>query len=233
MSSEQSISSVIPLESNPDVFTAFAHKLGLSPLLSFCDIYSLNDPDLLSFLPRPIEAVVLLFPITEAYEDFKNKEESLKPENNRVVWLKQVVKNACGLYALLHALLNIPGGYIVRQSPVAQFKQDLVAENADPVKLVQSIAKCMYDSFGCQGQTQVPPAEENVELHFVCFVKKGNIIYELDGRRSGPVILKDSAVVGDVINDDCVADRVQQYIKFASGDNALKFSLMGIAPSLE
>lgn len=53
--------SVIPLESNPEVFTQFAHNLGLDESHEFVDIYSLTDPDLLGFVPRPVKALILLF----------------------------------------------------------------------------------------------------------------------------------------------------------------------------
>lgn len=232
MSLEPSVEAVIPLESNPDVFTEFGRKLGLSPLLQFCDIYSLTEPDLIAFLPRPIEAVILLFPITEDYETLKNTEETLNPTNPDVVWMKQIVKNACGLYALLHILLNIPDGYIARQSTIALFKESL-NENPDYVRLVQSIANSMCDSFGKQGQTTAPPAGEDVELHFVCFIKRNGKVYELDGRRNGPILLNTEATPGDLLSDDTVASRVQQYIELTKGENSIRFSLMGLAPSME
>ena len=40
---------VIPLESNPAVFTDLAYNLGLTPVLEFHDVYSLTDKDLLNF----------------------------------------------------------------------------------------------------------------------------------------------------------------------------------------
>lgn len=52
---------VIPLESNPAVFTDLAYNLGLTPVLEFHDVYSLTDKDLLNFLPNPLYAVILLF----------------------------------------------------------------------------------------------------------------------------------------------------------------------------
>jgi ubiquitin carboxyl-terminal hydrolase L3 len=234
MSQQPYINAVVPLESNPEVFTHFAEKLGLSPLLSFQDIYSLDDPDLLAFLPRPMQAIVLLFPISEEYEKFKDS-EPVEPVNNaNIVWLKQLVKNACGLYALLHALLNMPSVFVVKDSPISNFRRNLIQHNADPVQLVQNIAKEMYSTYSEQGQTEAPPAEDDVELHFVCFVKLNNKIYELDGRREGPIILEiagDAAT--DILNYDCVAKRVKKYMSLVSGENALKFAMMGLAPSQE
>lgn len=234
MSEQPSIDAVIPLESNPEIFTEFASKLGLSPLLNFTDIYSLDDPDLISFIPRPIHAIILLFPITEKYEQFKDSEPVENIDNSQIVWLKQVVKNACGLHALLHSLLNIPRGLIVQSSPVDKFRSEILQNNSDPVKLVQNIAKDMYTSFGEQGQTEAPAAEDNIDLHFVCFVKKGDTIYELDGRRNGPVKLNENCDVNsDLLADDTISKRVKQYISLVDDDNALKFALMGLTPSMD
>jgi hypothetical protein len=98
----------IPLESNPDVFTELIHKLGVSETLCFQDVLSLDD-DLLEFLPRPAYALVLVFPSTEAYEkrmDEASETWSASGCGEDVVFFKQTINNACGLYALLHAVCN-------------------------------------------------------------------------------------------------------------------------------
>ena len=45
-----------PLESNPDVVTSFAKKLGLDESLSYIDIYSTEDWAL-DMIPKPVYAV--------------------------------------------------------------------------------------------------------------------------------------------------------------------------------
>lgn len=228
------VNAVVPLESNPEIFTKFASDLGLSPLLAFCDIYSLDDPDLLCFLPRPMQAVILLFPVTQKYEEFKNKEQVEPVDYSKVIWMKQVVKNACGLYALLHALLNIPKGFMVQNSELSKLRLNLLEHTKDPAELVQSIAKTMYSTYSTQGQTEAPPAEDNVDLHFVCFVKKNGAIYELDGRREGPLLLKSTNEAGsDLLSDSVVSERVKKYMSLVEGDNSLQFALMGLAPRMD
>lgn len=62
-------------------------------------------------IPRPVQAIIFLFPITEAYEKFKAEEEAritkcgqyISPE---VVFFKQTISNACGMIALLHSLAS-------------------------------------------------------------------------------------------------------------------------------
>lgn len=91
--------------------TALVHKLGLSPTLSFHDVYSI-EPDLLGFVPRPALALLLVFPVTKKYEEAKRAEDADKPEYNGsgdeepIIWFKQTIKNACGMFGLLHGVCN-------------------------------------------------------------------------------------------------------------------------------
>jgi ubiquitin carboxyl-terminal hydrolase L3 len=102
----------IPLESNPEVFTELIHALGVSSSMSFQDVYSLDDPDLLAFIPRPVYALVLVFPCGDEYEEKVAKEEAELEaydeagEEEKVIFWKQTIHNACGLYALLHGICN-------------------------------------------------------------------------------------------------------------------------------
>lgn len=88
------------------------HQLGLSPTIDFHDVYSISDPDLLAFVPRPAYALLLVFPVNDTYEKFRCEEDASKPDYERcgpgeeVVWFKQTIRNACGLIGLLHGVCN-------------------------------------------------------------------------------------------------------------------------------
>jgi ubiquitin carboxyl-terminal hydrolase L3 len=64
----------VPLESNPEVFNRLIQKLGVScgsksqPGLQFFDVLSLDQSNLLAMIPRPVLALILIFPTTEVYE---------------------------------------------------------------------------------------------------------------------------------------------------------------------
>ena len=92
--------------------TTLVHKLGLSPSLAFHDVFSIEDPDLLAFVPRPAYALLLVFPVSETYEKFRIQEDGEKQvyegcgEGEEVVWFKQTIGNACGMIGLLHGVCN-------------------------------------------------------------------------------------------------------------------------------
>ena len=92
--------------------TSLVHKLGLSSGLSWHDVYSLDDPSLLAFVPRPAHALLLVFPTSAAYEKARYEEDKplsgycgTGPEEE-VLWFRQTIGNACGLMGLLHAACN-------------------------------------------------------------------------------------------------------------------------------
>lgn len=99
-------------ENNPEVMTGLMHKLGLSKSLEFHDVYSIDEPELLAFVPRPVHALLLVFPVSKTYEKFRTEEDAPKSDyagkgaSEPVVWYKQTIRNACGLIGLLHAVSN-------------------------------------------------------------------------------------------------------------------------------
>lgn len=92
--------------------TQLVHRLGLADTLSFHDVFGIEDPSLLAFVPRPASALLLVFPVSKTYEQHRMKEDGGredykgKGEGESVWWCKQTIGNSCGLMALLHAATN-------------------------------------------------------------------------------------------------------------------------------
>jgi ubiquitin carboxyl-terminal hydrolase L3 len=101
----------LPLESNPELFTQLINSLGVTSL-EFQDVYSIDEPDLLAIVARPVYALVLVFPTTPVYEEQIAKEEAARDQytgsgaGEDVIWFQQTINNACGLYGILHAVSN-------------------------------------------------------------------------------------------------------------------------------
>ena len=97
----------IPIESNPQLFTSLAQNLGLSPSLAFQDIWTL-DADSTSFLTRPVYALVLVFPTDEDYEGRRlARGDGSVDAGDGVVWFRQMIYNACGLYGYIYLSLKV------------------------------------------------------------------------------------------------------------------------------
>lgn len=245
MSSEKR---VIPLESNPDIFNELSYKLGLSPVLQFHDLYSLTDPDLLSFIPQPVYAIIMLFPLTETYEAYRRQTDAVdspstaayaNEKTTDIKWFKQTIGNACGLYALLHILANLPQDFIIsslilKDSLLRQITKYSSVE--DVSRLVENLeSDIQLDSnYGVQGQTAAPSAQDSVDLHFVTFIKSPHDghLYELDGRRNGPIDLGKLSDAPHILDDPKVVEKVQFYMNNTDEKNKHNFSIMAIAPGL-
>ena len=102
-----------PLESDPELFTHLLHALGASGATHFEDVYSIDDTN---FSASAAEAFVLIAPCEDDYEESLQREESQRMASmtaeeikraDSVIWVQQTIHNACGFYALLHAVLNI------------------------------------------------------------------------------------------------------------------------------
>lgn len=229
---------VIPIESNPEIFNSLAHNLGLSPVLAFQDVYSLTDLDLLAFLPRPAMGVTMLFPITEKYEKYRKNEDLIHENNSKgCLWFKQTVGNGCGFYAILHILANLPREFIIENLILNKLLLLQISETSlkDEITLLVELLEQNVEldlNYGNQGQTEAPSAEEKVEFHFISFVKgKDGNLYELDGRRTGPVDLG-PCENSDLINENKLLEKIQFYIESTEEGQRNNFALMALVPSL-
>nr|CAD7446881.1 unnamed protein product [Timema bartmani] len=87
----------------------FLHNLGVPAKWQLVDVYGL-DPDILAVVPRPVLAVLLLFPWSGKFTDFNATKEDETEKNqtvsDKVYFLKQVISNACGTIALIHSVAN-------------------------------------------------------------------------------------------------------------------------------
>ncbi|KIX04395.1 uncharacterized protein Z518_05263 [Rhinocladiella mackenziei CBS 650.93] len=236
----------VPLENNPEVMTNLVHELGLSPTLQFHDVYSLTEPNLLDFLPRPALALLLVFPVTQTYETFRRNEDAPLSEytgfgpQEPVVWFKQTIRNACGLIGLLHSVTN--GGardHIVPGSDLDELLQQAIPlgpeQRADLLYNSQAL-EAAHATAAAKGDSTAPDAETSVDLHFVAFVKDRNgDLWELDGRRKGPLKRGRLGPEDDVLSEKGQEMGVQAFLKREeeAGGGELRFSVVMLGPSFE
>ncbi|KAI9773406.1 MAG: ubiquitinyl hydrolase 1 [Geoglossum simile] len=190
----------IPLESNPDLFTKLIHRLGVSASLVFEDVLSLDDAQLLAFVSRPALALILVFPTSSIYEEDAVREDAAREDyggyggEEDVMWFKQTIHNACGLYGILHAVSNGEArNFIQPNSTLANlFASSLPLNPNDRALALEGSEELesAHAEAAMQGDSSVPDnAEDEVDFHYVCFVKshKNGHLYQMDGDRKGPI----------------------------------------------
>eukprot|EP00762_Andalucia_godoyi_P001659 ANDGO_07087.mRNA.1 putative ubiquitin carboxyl-terminal hydrolase len=241
----------IPLEANPDVLNGYLGSLGVDPSneYSFVDVYGL-DSDLLQMVPQPVIAVLLLFPINSASEDARKKQnEELDAENfkapDSLLWVPQYVGNACGTIALVHALANNRSCIPLSKNSLLENLISVSCSDAssgakeDPAKLAEERAKLIakseeldkaHDASARAGQSSVPDEAEAlaVNLHFVCFVMHEGTLYELDGRKRGPI------PHGPCADASMLLERTAEVIKrefMVHDPESIQFTLVALAKS--
>jgi ubiquitin carboxyl-terminal hydrolase L3 len=108
------------------------------------------------------------------------------------------------------------------------------AERADLLYESQALESA-HQTAATEGDTSAPSADDKVDLHFVCFVKtEDNHLWELDGRRRGPLDRGALEEGDDVLSEKALGLGVRAFIKReteAGGD--LRFSLIVLAPSFD
>lgn len=185
---------LVPLESNPEVLTKFLQKLGVSSKWNMVDVVGL-DSDLLSFVPRPVLAVMLLFPISESYEQHKKFEEidilsKGQEVSSNVFYMKQKISNACGTVALVHGVANNTEKIELSEGPLKKFLDEAKSLNpSDRGTLFVNSEGIInaHNELAQEGQTNTPRPEDPVNHHFITFIHKDGTLYELDGNKAFPI----------------------------------------------
>ncbi|KAL8953139.1 MAG: hypothetical protein Q9222_000960 [Ikaeria aurantiellina] len=202
----------IPLENNPEVMTKLIHVLGLSPTLAFHDVYSLDDPSLLAFIPRPVYALLLVFPVTRTYEAMRKAEDESLPTYS-------------GSGTPSTALANL----IERALPMDPASRAQLIETSPEIAQAHAVA-------ANEGDTAAPAMGEGVDHHFVAFIKSAESnVWELDGRRKGPLNRGKVDAEDDVLAEKALDLGVRNFLKReAEGQGGdLRFSLLALAPSMD
>jgi ubiquitin carboxyl-terminal hydrolase L3 len=206
---------------------ALAAKLGLSTDLAFYDVWSLDDQDLLSHIPRPAVALLVIIPMTKAWKAERDAEDSKLADyegsgpQEPVVWFKQTIAKE----------KIMPGSTL-----------EAIRAAAVPLKMAER-AQMLYDNQAFEdahkecanmGDTVAPEGEEghHVGQHFVAFVKESDgHLWELEGSRKGPIDRGQLAEEDDVLSPKALEFGLKRVINLQrEADGDLRFSCIALAP---
>ncbi|XP_049415512.1 ubiquitin carboxyl-terminal hydrolase 3-like isoform X2 [Solanum stenotomum] len=179
----------LPLEANPDVMNQFLWSRGVPPDEVECyDVYGL-DEELLEMVPKPVLAVLFLYPLTSQSEAERVQQDSeTKDPTSTIYFMKQTVGNACGTIGLLHAIGNITSEIKLDEGSFLDkfFKSTACMDPMERASFLESDREIevAHSVAATAGDTEVPV---NVDTHFICFTCVDGQLYELDGRKSRPI----------------------------------------------
>ncbi|KAJ4286549.1 hypothetical protein N0V90_013249 [Kalmusia sp. IMI 367209] len=228
-------------ENNPDVMNQLAAKLGLSSELQFYDVYSLDEPELLAHIPRPVLALLVVIPLTPAWDRNRQAEDADQEPytgsgpDEPVIWFRQTIGHACGSIGLLHSAINGPAVDFIKPD------SDLAALRSLAIPLdMTKRAKMLYNSETFElahksveqaGESYVNPTDERDGGHFVSFVKSGGKLWELEGSRMGPLDRGSLADDEDVLSPRALDMGIKRIIKLNvdGGGKGLLFSCLALA----
>ncbi|CAB3232371.1 unnamed protein product [Arctia plantaginis] len=227
---EMATESLIPLESNPEVMNKFLQKLGVPSQWGIVDVMGL-DTDALAWVPRPVLSVILLFPTSQAYKEHKQKQETEILSKGQVIandvfYMKQLVSNACGTVALVHSIANNTDQIGLSDGVLKKFLDE--AKPLDAASRGKLFKECdgiinAHKELAQEGQTNTPNAEEPVNHHFITFVHKDGVLYELDGSKAFPINH------GATTSDSFLEDSVKICKEFMARDpNEVKFTVIAL-----
>lgn len=226
----------LPIESNPEVMNAYLEKLGFPTSLLKCYDVMSTEEWALEMVPAPAAALLMLYPIKEASEEFSAAEAARVAAEGQVVdpalyYTKQTIANACGTIGLLHAVANLSTltGGAVELAPDSFFGRFVAstlgktpAERAEELERDDSIDEA-HEAVAHEGQSAVI---DDTYQHFVALVRKGGHLYEMDGRKAGPINH------GATSDDTFLADAVKVVRGFMDRDpGELRFTMVAIAPN--
>ncbi|CAD5197091.1 unnamed protein product [Musa acuminata subsp. malaccensis] len=193
----------LPLEANPDVMNQFIWGLGVpEDVAEFNDVYGL-DEELLEMVPKPVLAVLFLFPYSKEAEAerISNQEKAsgnekkvfissfcLQKPSEKVYFLKQTVGNACGTIGVLHALGNASSHIkFIEESFLDRFYKSTAS--LDPFERAAFLEKDreMEDAHSVAATAGDTEASSEVDEHYICFTCIDGELYELDGMKSQPI----------------------------------------------
>ncbi len=179
-----------PLESNPTVMNSYMRKLGMNTdKYTFHDVYSTEDWAL-EMVPRPVIAVLMLFPITADTEKYSHDEQARLKKDGQIVspkvkFIKQTIGNACGTIALLHASSNgviaapelfKPDSYLAKfETNTSTMSSEQIADFLEEDKELEET----HEEAAEEGVTEQITEEQDVDTHFICFSHVDGHLYEL------------------------------------------------------
>lgn len=192
-----------PLESDPQIFNRYFHKIGLPLNIEFDELWSLDYKEI-QYIDNPVIGVICAikrpkgkYYLPENLTDYKNVSFFMKQEGT--------LDNACGLVASLHCFANLSELIHIDNNSILgnYFSQTKNSTPEERCKLLEENSKFKEEHYHSaqQGQSSIPTKQEKVCCHYIAFVNCNQNLVELDGTLPGPIIIKKNSSSENLLDD--------------------------------
>lgn len=151
--------------------------------------------------------------------------------------VKQTIRHACGLIALLHGVSN--GG--AKEYITAGSDLDMLLKEASPLKPAAR-ADLLYNSHSLKeahmaaaqkGDSKALSSEEDNGFHYICFVKGDDgHLRELNAGMKGPVARGVLRPDEDALSKQALRVGLKTFLQYAGAED-LEFSIVALVPSID
>eukprot|EP00931_Biecheleriopsis_adriatica_P027467 TRINITY_DN1651_c0_g2_i1.p1 TRINITY_DN1651_c0_g2~~TRINITY_DN1651_c0_g2_i1.p1 ORF type:complete len:469 (+),score=110.36 TRINITY_DN1651_c0_g2_i1:48-1454(+) len=224
----------MPLESNPRVVSKYLKKLGFDAGYALHELMSL-EPWALEMIPRPAQAIFLLFPIGKELKEARKTEMELPAEltvPSNVLHMKQTIGNACGTIAVIHAMGNLcrhgtatpeSGSWLERF--LANYKDGMTSDDVGTMLEEDAAIEAAHKEAEAESEANRSHAT-NANLHFIAFVNIDGLVVELDGCAERPIVRSRVSDFGGDFLSAAVTTIRSRYMELSP--DALRFNMMAL-----
>lgn len=179
------------IESDPGVFTELIRGFGVTGA-QVEELYALDQESFNQL--KPVHGLIFLFKwIGNTEIDGKFVSDPAESEN--IVFIKQVIENACATQAILSVLLNLKHEDVELGTNLNDFKSFVKEFDPDTKGLALSnsdLIRNVHNSFAKQQMFEMDekqPTKEEDSFHFIAYLPINGKLYELDGLKQAPIDL--------------------------------------------
>jgi ubiquitin carboxyl-terminal hydrolase L5 len=214
------------IESDPGVFTELIRGFGVTGV-QVEELYTLDQESFNAL--KPIHGLIFLFKwIGNTEIDGSFVTDSRLDD---IIFVKQVIENACATQAIISVLLNCKHSDIDLGDNLKDFKSFVSNFDPDTKGLALSnsdLIRQVHNSFARQQMFELEekaPSKEEDSYHFVAYMPINGRLYELDGLKEAPIDL------GAIPNGSEWTDVVKpvlekRMMKYSEGE--IHFNLMAL-----
>jgi len=220
------------IESDPGVFTELIQKFGVKDV-QVEELWNMEEESFRRFRDGQVYGLIFLFKWDKDLQKSAS-ETVLEDVPEGLFFARQMVTNACGTQAILNVLLNCEDRVELGET-LTEFRSFSAGLDPDSIGLAledSTKIRTAHNSFARPEPIQIEITESSKgedAFHFISYVPKNGILYELDGLQKGPRLISECEdKAWWEVARPAIEKRMAEY-----GGDELRFTLLAVVQDLQ